>query len=39
MARHHRPPLGQVFLRDRRVMQRIMRSLDVQPDDAMLEIG
>jgi 16S rRNA (adenine1518-N6/adenine1519-N6)-dimethyltransferase len=31
--------LGQVFLRDRRVIQRIMRSLAVQPDDAVLEIG
>lgn len=39
MARHGRAPLGQVFLKDRRVIQRIMRSLDLQPDDAILEIG
>ena len=39
MLRHRRPPLGQVFLKDRRVIQRILRSLDLQPDDAILEIG
>jgi 16S rRNA (adenine1518-N6/adenine1519-N6)-dimethyltransferase len=39
MTRHRRAPLGQVFLKDRRVIQRITRSLDLQPDDAILEIG
>ena len=39
MLRHRRPPLGQVFLKDRRVIQRILRSLDLQPGDAILEIG
>jgi len=39
VSRHRRAPLGQVFLTDRRVIQRIMRSLGLQPDDAVLEIG
>jgi len=39
MARQRKAPLGQVFLKDRRVIQRILRALDVQPGDAVLEIG
>lgn len=39
VPKHRRAPLGQVFLTDRRVIQRIMRSLCLQPDDAVLEIG
>lgn len=39
MARHRPPPLGQVFLTDRRVIHRIMSALAVEPGDAVLEIG
>ena len=39
VAKHRRALLGQVFLTDRRVIQRIMRSLDLRPEDAVLEIG
>ena len=36
---HRRAPLGQVFLTDRRVEERITRALDLRPDAAVLEIG
>ena len=39
MAQHRRPPLGQVFLADRRVIHRIMSALAIEPGDAVLEIG
>ena len=39
VARHRRAFLGQVFLTDRRVVDRIIRSLALQPEDAVLEIG
>src|SRR3970040_1468419 len=39
VARHRRAFLGQVFLTDRRVADRIIRSLALQPEDAVLEIG
>ncbi|MBI4460956.1 MAG: ribosomal RNA small subunit methyltransferase A [Acidobacteria bacterium] len=39
MSIHRRPPLGQVFLQDRRVADRILQSLQLQPGDAVLEIG
>jgi len=32
-------PLGQVFLKDRRVEARILRALRLDPEDAVLEIG
>ena len=37
--RRRRVPLGQVFLTDRRVEERIIRALDLRSDDAVLEIG
>ena len=39
MVQHRRPPLGQVFLTDRRVIRRIMSALAIEPGDAVLEIG
>ncbi|OFV96289.1 MAG: ribosomal RNA small subunit methyltransferase A [Acidobacteria bacterium RIFCSPLOWO2_12_FULL_54_10] len=39
VKRNHRPPLGQVFLTDKRLADRIVRSLCLKPDDAVLEIG
>jgi 16S rRNA (adenine1518-N6/adenine1519-N6)-dimethyltransferase len=39
MAPFRRPPRGQVFLTDRRVIGRIMSALALGPDDAVLEIG
>ena len=39
VAKLRRAPLGQVFLTDRRVIGRIMRSLDLQLEDAVIEIG
>lgn len=39
MRKRRRAPLGQVFLADRRVEERILRSLRLGPDDAVLEIG
>ncbi|MBI1956700.1 MAG: ribosomal RNA small subunit methyltransferase A [Acidobacteria bacterium] len=39
MGRHLRAPLGQVFLTDRRVADRILHGLNLQPNDAVLEIG
>ena len=38
MARS-RPRLGQVFLKDRRFQERIIRSLGLRPGEAVLEIG
>jgi 16S rRNA (adenine1518-N6/adenine1519-N6)-dimethyltransferase len=37
--RHRRPPLGQNFLVDRAVEQRILTALSLKPDDIVLEIG
>ena len=34
-----RPPLGQHFLSDDRIVQRIVESLDLSPGDTVLEIG
>jgi len=39
MSRSRRPPLGQVFLTDRRAQQRIIDALELRPEDAVLEIG
>ena len=39
VAKRHQPPLGQVFLTDRRVEQHILRSLHLEADDTVLEIG
>ena len=39
VAKHHRPPLGQVFLTDRRIEKRILHSLHLRPEDTVLEIG
>lgn len=34
-----RPRLGQVFLTDRRVQQRILEALELTPNDTVLEVG
>jgi 16S rRNA (adenine1518-N6/adenine1519-N6)-dimethyltransferase len=34
-----RPPLGQVFLADRRVERRILDALELRPEDTLIEIG
>ena len=39
MAKRHQPPLGQVFLTDHRIEERILRSLHLEADDTVLEIG
>jgi 16S rRNA (adenine1518-N6/adenine1519-N6)-dimethyltransferase len=39
MAKHRRAYLGQVFLTDRRIIGRIITALELQPGDAILEIG
>ncbi len=39
MAKRHQPPLGQVFLTDRRIEEHILRSLHLGADDTVLEIG
>ncbi|MBI3933665.1 MAG: ribosomal RNA small subunit methyltransferase A [Acidobacteria bacterium] len=39
MAKSQRARLGQVFLKDRRVEERILYALRLQPDDVVLEIG
>lgn len=39
VARHTAAPLGQHFLRDRRIEQRIIAALDLSPRDIVLEIG
>jgi 16S rRNA (adenine1518-N6/adenine1519-N6)-dimethyltransferase len=39
MPRQRLPRLGQVFLTDRRIQQRIVNALSLQQDDVVLEIG
>ncbi len=39
MRERRRPPLGQVFLTDSRVEQRILNALRLDPEEVVLEIG
>ena len=36
---YHRKRLGQIFLRDPRIVERILQSVSLAPDDLVLEVG